>query len=232
MLSIIIPTLNEEKYLPILLTSIKNQSFKDYEIIVSDNFSKDKTRLIAKKYGCRVIDGGLPAKARNEGAKNARGEFLLFLDADTILPSEFLRVLLSQQRRKNFDIASVYLRPENRNIFDNLLCFFMNIYFYLLQQIWPHASGMCIFARKKIHDDIDGFNHKIKLGEDHDYVIRASRKGKFSYLLKPYILFSIRRLSKEGRLGLVIKYIYSEIYRLFNKEIKKDIFEYEFGKHE
>ena len=49
MISIVIPTLNEEKYLSKLLKSIKNQTFKDYEIIVSDNNSKDNTKKIAKK---------------------------------------------------------------------------------------------------------------------------------------------------------------------------------------
>jgi len=73
MLSIIIPTLNEENYLPFLLESIKNQDFKDYEIIVADAGSHDKTREIAKNFGCKVVSGGLPAKGRNEGTKFSRG---------------------------------------------------------------------------------------------------------------------------------------------------------------
>ena len=76
MLSIIIPTLNEEKYLPKLLDSIVKQSYKDYEIIIADNNSKDKTRSIARSYGCRLTKGGMPAVARNNGAKIARGKLL------------------------------------------------------------------------------------------------------------------------------------------------------------
>jgi len=83
MLSIIIPTLNEEKYLPFLLSSIKEQNFKDYEIILSDAGSEDRTIEIAKSYGCRVVKGGLPAKGRNQGARAAAGDLLLFLDSDT-----------------------------------------------------------------------------------------------------------------------------------------------------
>ena len=78
--SLIIPCLNEEKYLPLLLDSIKKQNFKDYEIIIADAGSKDKTLEIAKKYDCRIIPGGLPAKGRNEGAKIAKGELLFFCD--------------------------------------------------------------------------------------------------------------------------------------------------------
>ena len=61
MLSIVIPALNEEKYLPLLLESIKRQSFFDYEIILADAGSKDKTIEIAKKYNCVIVGGGLPA---------------------------------------------------------------------------------------------------------------------------------------------------------------------------
>ena len=81
-LSIIIPTYNEEKYLPILLESIKKQSFEDYEIIVADANSTDNTRNIAQEYGCIIVDGGLPAIGRNNGANVAKGDILLFLDSD------------------------------------------------------------------------------------------------------------------------------------------------------
>jgi len=69
--SIIIPALNEEKTLPVLLDSIKAQDFSDYEVIVADANSKDRTREIAAEYGCRVVDGGLPAVGRNAGAGGA-----------------------------------------------------------------------------------------------------------------------------------------------------------------
>jgi glycosyltransferase involved in cell wall biosynthesis len=90
MLSIVIPTFNEEKYLPGLLKTLQEQTFKDYEIIVADNDSSDATRTIAVMAGARVVGGGLPARGRNLGAEVARGEWLLFLDADVILPSDFL----------------------------------------------------------------------------------------------------------------------------------------------
>jgi glycosyltransferase involved in cell wall biosynthesis len=77
-ISIIIPTKNEETCLPKLLDSIKSQDFPDYEIIIADANSTDKTREIAKSYGCIVVDGGLPAVGRNRGAEVANGEILLF----------------------------------------------------------------------------------------------------------------------------------------------------------
>ena len=74
MLSIIIPTLNEEEYLPRLLESIRRQTYRDYEIIVADNNSEDQTRAIAESFGARVSPGGNhPGKGRNRGAEAAKG---------------------------------------------------------------------------------------------------------------------------------------------------------------
>src|SRR3989338_341684 len=111
MLSIIIPTLNEEKYLAKLLDSIKNQGFKDYEIIVADNNSKDKTRQTAKKYGCRVVDGGKPPIARNNGAKAAKGNLLFFIDADCIIGNDFFKESLYEIKRKSLDVAGCCVWP-------------------------------------------------------------------------------------------------------------------------
>ena len=59
MISVIIPTLNEEEYLPVVLRSVKRQGIKDLEIIVADAASKDRTVEIAKSFGCKVVKGGI-----------------------------------------------------------------------------------------------------------------------------------------------------------------------------
>src|SRR5687767_6578001 len=102
MLSIIIPTYNEEEYLPFLLRSIQAQSYKDYEVIIADASSTDKTRAIAAEFGARVVQGGLPGAGRNRGAEAAKGENLLFLDADVILPDPwFLQMTVGEfEKRK------------------------------------------------------------------------------------------------------------------------------------
>lgn len=101
MLSIIIPTLNEEKHLEKLLKSIKKQDFNHYEIIVADAGSKDKTLEIAKRYKCRIAKGGSPAQGRNQGAEEARGDLLLFLDADVILPDKIFGKTLKEFKKEN-----------------------------------------------------------------------------------------------------------------------------------
>jgi glycosyltransferase involved in cell wall biosynthesis len=102
--SVIIPTLNEEKYIETTLLSIKNQDYKGkYEIIVVDSNSKDKTVKIARKYADKVIvtkRRGVSV-GRNIGAEVAKGEILLFVDADTtLLPNVISKVVRHLRRKK------------------------------------------------------------------------------------------------------------------------------------
>jgi glycosyltransferase involved in cell wall biosynthesis len=86
MVSVVITTKNEEKNIENCLRSIKNQVYKNIELIVVDNFSEDKTAEIAKRYTAKVYFKGNERSAqRNYGAKVASGEYILYLDADMIL---------------------------------------------------------------------------------------------------------------------------------------------------
>jgi glycosyltransferase involved in cell wall biosynthesis len=168
MLSVVIPTLNEEKYLPCLLHALRQQTYPPCEIIIADAHSSDRTRTAALRHSCRVVPGGRPAQGSN-------------------------------------------------------------LYHYAMQRISPHASGFYIIVRKSLHDQIGGFNERLFLTEDHDYVVRAARHGKFKYLRYPQVTFSVRRFNKEGRARLVWKFFVLEIYRMF-KEVRRELVRYEFGK--
>ena len=108
MLSIVIPTLNEEKHLKKHLESIKKQDFDNCEIIVADAGSSDKTKKIAKDFGCKITKGGTPAQGRNEGAKQARGSLLLFLDADVALTKNSLLKVLKEFKERKLKIATFF----------------------------------------------------------------------------------------------------------------------------
>jgi glycosyltransferase involved in cell wall biosynthesis len=229
MLSIIIPTFNEEKYLPILLKSLKKQTFKDFEVIVADNNSTDKTRIIAKNFGAKVVDGGMPAVGRNNGAKKAKRDWLLFLDADVVLPPNFLKEAILEIENKKFYIASCLMQPLSDKKIDKLLHDVGNLYIKLLQKISPHAPGFCIFVKKEIHQSIGGFNEKMKMAEDHDYVLRASKKAKFGIIQSVLIPVSVRRLDKDGRLTISLKYLAVEVHLVLLGPIYSNIFKYKFG---
>jgi glycosyltransferase involved in cell wall biosynthesis len=232
MLSIIIPTLNEEKYLPLLLDSLKKQTFKDFEIIVADANSFDQTRLIAQKAGALVVEGGLPARGRNNGAKVARGEWLLFLDADVVLPFDFLEKALNEIQEKKLDIASPLLEPLSKKKIDKLFHEFYNFYARLTVSFYPHAPGLCIFVKKILHQLIGGFDEKVKLAEDHDYVNKAHYFGRFGLLKSVKVPVSVRRFEKDGRARIALKYIAAEAYRFIFGSINSDIFNYRFGHYQ
>lgn len=230
LLSIIIPTKNEEKYLPILLKSIHRQNLpkSDYEIIVADNNSTDRTREIAKKYNCKITKGGLPGPGRSFGAKAAKGEILLFLDADTQLSQkDFLKSALGEMKSRRIDIA-VPKAEVKGNKADK---FFTELWNYLVevsQYVSPFAGGWCIFVRKKIHDKIKGFNEKIILGEDSDYAKRAAKFGKFRMLGKAKIRMSTRRLKKEGHLKVAFQILGIGLYWAMFGRDKKNRLKYNF----
>lgn len=229
--SIIIPTFNEEKYLPRLLKSIKLQTNQPTEIIVSDAYSIDRTRTIARRSGCKVVDGGLPAQARNTGAKAATQNLLLFLDADVVLPKRFLEKTVTEMVGRNLDIASCFIKPMSTFKLDSFLHGFFNYYLKFTRTFHPHIPGFCIFVYKDIHEKIQGFDETLFLAEDQDYVRRAKKFGKFSYLKTYKIPVSVRRLSEDGRFRFAAKYVAIEMHLIFLGKIRRNIFKYEFGKH-
>lgn len=231
MFSIIIPTLNEEKYLPNLLYSIKKQKFReDFEIIVADGKSEDKTVKIAKKFGCKIVDGGKsPAEGRNKGAEVAKGDLLLFLDADCILPDEFFIKTLNEFEKRNLDIVTFFLIPQTENKFKRFLFnIFYNLPILLSEKIIAHGS-QAILTKKEIFQKVGGFDKNIKFAEDHSFVRKAKKFGKFGILHSTSVFSSLRRFEKEGWIKLFLKYLLAEIYMILFGDIKKDIFKYKFG---
>lgn len=230
MLSIIIPTYNEEKYLRRLLQSIREQSFSDYEIIVADNNSTDDTVAIAKQYGAFVTSGGLPGKGRNEGAKVAEGNILLFLDADVLLQEkDFLLNCCSEFLQKKFEVATCCVTPLSNLKIDVVGHEAYNAFMIATEKFAPYAPGFCIFVKKTVHDHIRGFDEAVLLAEDSDYVKRANKISAFGLLRLHKIPVSIRRLERDGRINVVFKYILAGLHMALLGSVKTNIFNYTFG---
>jgi len=228
--SIVIPTYNEEELLPRLLASIRSQRFSDYEVIIADAHSTDTTRKIAKKWRARVIDGGMPGPGRNLGAAAAEGEILLFLDADVMLPGvDWLSRKVRQFEKRGLDCGTCLIKPIHGRVIDHFSHGVYNAHMYATQLIRAHAPGFCIFARKSMHETLSGFDEQIQLAEDHDYVMRASRAGKFRVLNGSRIHVSVRRFDRDGRLATFKKYIKAELYILMNGRVQDGDQGYEFG---
>jgi glycosyltransferase involved in cell wall biosynthesis len=232
--SIVIPVKNEEALLPKLLESIKSQTLSDYEIIVADAHSTDRTKEIAEASGARVVEGGMPGPGRNKGALHAKGDIVAFLDADVELPSpKFLEDCLAEMDKKKLDVATCKVKPLSKKPIDHALHRAYNAYVIATEKIRPHAPGFCILVRQKAHRGIHGFDEEVVFAEDHDYVQRAQKSGfKFGLLRSHPIAVSVRRLEKDGRFALALKYIFGEVRMLTTGPIKDLPFEYVMGGEE
>lgn len=227
--SIVIPTLNEEELLPNLLEDVQHQTLNDYEVIVADAGSHDRTLDVAKKYDATIVQGGLPAVGRNNGANVATGEFLFFLDADVRIPDTFLEHAYNEIEERYLDLATCEFIPLSEHSIDPFLHDFVNFYIKLNQFFDPHAPGFCLLVSRRLWHRIGGFDETLTLAEDHNFARRASRFRPLRVLESTSISISVRRLEKEGRIVLTRKYLQVELHRIFQGEIRDEIFEYEFG---
>ncbi len=191
-LSIIIPALNEEEYLPATLARLGREDF--IEIIVVDGGSSDRTREIAAEAGARVLTS-LPGRARqmNAGADAAQAPLLLFLHSDTLVPPGFVTPLLRCSVRPDFLAASFCLAINEAGFGFRLLEQFIHFRAKVLQLPYGDQT-LCL--RKDIFQYMGGFPDQ-EFMEDFEFARRLRRRGRIR-ILKEKALTSARRWQKGG----------------------------------
>jgi glycosyltransferase involved in cell wall biosynthesis len=223
LISVIVPTYQEEKYIEQTLTAISNQTLErnKYEIIVSDSNSKDKTIEIAKRYADKIVisDKRGIAVGRNLGAKYANGKYLVFIDADTIILPKTLEKIVKELKKCDCVIPKLF--PSKPSF---VLSFYFGIYNLVISFLnffkAPQASGPFIAVKRKVFEKLNGFNEKLETYEDVDFIKRVSKIGKVKIINLP-VITSTRRFEKEGKIRLALKYIlYSLLFNLFGIYIK------------
>lgn len=211
-ISVIIPTLNEESYLPDCIKSILNQSLHRnmYEIIVTDSHSSDKTPEIAKKYTDYLLD--VPRKgagaARNAGAEIANGEILLFLDADTMISRNFMNEVLKSLNEEQFVGGTCDIYPSDGTPFGNAFFKIINVIYRLVYFFGrPHAQTKCCFYRTNVFRVLGGFTEDLIVTEDQEMAWRASKMGKMIYLKTTAAHSSMRREKTLGYPKTILSWI-------------------------
>ena len=228
-LSIIIISKNEEHTIGRLLRSIKKQKLSfPYEVILADNASSDATVRIAKAYGVSVVSGGLPAAGRNSGARHSTGDMLLFLDADTILPDNFITNALDEFFVRRLAVATPLVNVLTSNRLHRLAFAMGNLWMLLTEHFYPHAAGTCILVSAGIHKK-NGFDEKIVMAEDSNYAVRASKHGKFGILRRVRIMTYARRFEKDGTLRTMARGVAHTIFRVLLGDRRADRFAYDFN---
>ena len=237
--SVIIPTLNEEIYLPKLLKDLSQQSFRLFEVIIVDGFSQDQTLVKAKPYLAKMDLQLLTNKSpgvspqRNLGAKKARGQYLIFFDADVQIPNNFLNLLFKQIKKNDGYLFTTRLDVNTKSQTQIALTELTNFIVEILNTLGkPFAPGFNIIIEKGLFNKLGGFDISLKLAEDHDLVQRARKLGVLLKILKtPVLYLSFRRPEKIGYLSFVTQYVISGLYTLTSGPIKKDLYSYPMGGH-
>jgi glycosyltransferase involved in cell wall biosynthesis len=232
MISVIIPTFNEEENIAQCLVSLCHQTAprKDYEIIVVDGGSKDATREIAGKYADKVFiqTSKKVGGARNDGVKEATGDIIATTDADCILPPDWIKRI--SEDFKNPSVVQLYgpvypIEEGIGNQFSLLLAnTFSRIGYY--SRTFYYTLG-CNTAFRKEAFEKAGMYRCIDAGDDLEIAMRLKDQGKIRFDGKLKVGFSMRRYQKFGTFQSIYEWIYivadggeNEKYSYTQKEYK------------
>jgi len=227
--TLIIPAYNEEAYLPGLLESI-NTARAEFsagpeaiEVIVADNASSDKTAAVAMQYGALVVreEKRIIAAVRNAGARVARGEFLAFVDADSIIHPQTFNAVLTRYKQGGIVAGATGVQLPRKSLALILT------YAFMVSMVW--LTGMdtgVVFCRKTDFDSFGGYNESRLFGEDVEFLLHLRRIGKklrekLCRLRKVKAMYSYRKFDEHGEwhyLFMIMRLIFGT---LFNKKSLK-----------
>jgi len=203
--SVVIPAYNEVKYIGRALSALEQQSFKDFEVIVKDGLSRDETVNVARKFTKKVFSkrDSSAADARNQGASYARGDVLVFMDADTLLLPDTLARFSSLLDNQKIVGASCRKVPLSSSILDRVLYEFVNFSTWFGSVLHlGGAHGNLMLIRRDAFEAVGGFNPDIIVAEEQELIRRALRFGKYVFLFNVSVYENPRRVRQWGRLRL------------------------------
>lgn len=207
-ISVVIPAYNEEKYLPRCLESLKNQTYQNFEIIVVDNNSTDKTAAIAGKFGARVIretvQGTTPARER--GFREAKAEIIARTDADTIVTPNWLEVIHESFRKypKVVAMTGPWLssNPKIPNKLITAYSYFYSVTLGKLMSNHIYLAGPNMALWKSVWEKLKVTFDDTKVHEDIDLSCHLAEVGKIMFNKRMKIYFSLRRLEEKPISGI------------------------------
>jgi glycosyltransferase involved in cell wall biosynthesis len=225
LVTIIIPCKNEEKYINVLLDSLRRQSICP-QIIIADAKSTDDTLLIIESFSKLLdivtIDGGDVSYARNQGALLADTKYLLFIDADMELrDSRLIEKTINAMVANDYDLATTNLKCNSKNILGDIIYYLNNIgqrLSAILNSPFSTGAFMCIKASK--FKEIGGFDEDMMFCEDY-WLSKQIDKSKFG-IIKSNIYTSDRRFKKIGYWWMIKNFILSYLNRNNREYFTKD----------
>lgn len=195
-ISVIIPAHNEEAYLKRTLAAVRRQNYSDCEILVVANGCTDNTADAARKHCDRLIILSQKSLgvARNLGARMAQGELLIFLDADTVLEKDALKVITSHFTAQNA-AGTVKGKPVPARLGYRLIYFLKNFTHGLGLH---HGSSGVIICWKRHFVQLGGFDERLEVRENSELIGRLERFGSYRYIRETAAVTSMRRYEHRG----------------------------------
>jgi glycosyltransferase involved in cell wall biosynthesis len=212
--SVVIPALNEEKYLPRLLSDLSEQNYGNFEVILVDGKSVDATVEKALGFTKKLPELKVVISPkrnvcfqRNLGGEKSLGEWIIFMDADNRIPNYFLEGVKYKIGLSETQIFTCWSEVDSKKTADKFISAFHN----LGEEIGvlidsPTAYGALIGVKKNVFNKLKGFDVRVKFAEDSDFLVRAYKKGyKLKIFHDPKYTYSLRRYRREGTLETLRK---------------------------
>ncbi len=190
LVSVIIPTLNEQDSIAATLKAVKDQD-GSLEIIVVDGGSRDGTCDVAGGYATVINSSRCRAVQMNTGARRASGGILLFLHGDTTLPQGALMTIREALRAPGVVAGSFSLRFDTPHRFLRCLTFFTRFSWW-----WARYGDQGLFLRRETFEALGGFK-EIPIMEDVDIIWRLRRLGRL-HIIQDQVVTSARRYLRSG----------------------------------
>jgi glycosyltransferase involved in cell wall biosynthesis len=231
-LSVIIPTLNEERHVGDLLSDVASQTRMPDEVIVVDAGSVDGTAAVAQRFPfVRLLEGEPPvACGRNFGGRSASGNVLIFLDADIRLPARFLENFLKEFERRHLDVACPLYVPYRSKLAIEGFHALFNLLTRAFQRTLPSGAGHCVASRRDVFRGSRGFDPGLKF--DDIELIRRLSKGRRFGIVEERVFVSDRRYREQGTPRMILRYALMALIFALGKFAWANRIEYEFGDHE
>ncbi len=233
-ISVIVATRNEEKRLGKLLRSIKRQDYKDYEVIIGDYASTDRTTSIAKRHGFTVVNSKIRGvgAGRNAALKKAKGDVIAFIDADYILPKELFRKAIEGlygEGNENVIAVQPMSKPNLSEIPSGKrkgvirLSKAVNLTASLSFRFSPIPIAWgCVFLKREVLDKVGHFNERVLFAEDIELYTRIRKRytrKEYSFkILDCMVTMSYRRFINKGIYRTLLFYFKELIKTLVKKE--------------
>lgn len=214
-LSIIIPVYNRPDEIDDLLTSLSGQTYyhRDYEVIVVEDGSTISCEEVVRRHGYTIRDlryikvpNGGPSKARNIGAREARGEYLIILDSDVVLPEQYIEEVICGLERTDADaFGGPDAASPDFSAMQQAISYAMTSTFTTggirggsaeaMEQFKPRTFNMGV--RRQLFERLGGFSEDMRYGEDIDFSLRMLEAGARVVLLPKAFVYHKRRVNLE-----------------------------------